>query len=88
MKVKENILAFDILLMISNDNKKSSYNITDKNKIYILPDYKCNHVKTIVPGLKDGDFAKGADEYKNNIPKNKGNYDDNIRKMGTNIMRI
>ena len=58
-KVKENILAFDILLMIAMI-MKSSYSITDKNKIYILPDYKCNHVKTTVSDLKDEDFAKAA----------------------------
>ena len=39
---------------------------TDKNKIYIPPDYKCNHIKTTVSDLKDEDFAKAADEYKNN----------------------
>ena len=34
-----------------------------KNKIYILPDYKCNHVKTTVSDLKEKDFDKA---YKNN----------------------
>jgi len=55
------------------------------DKIYVLPDYKTNcstvgkniyHVKTTVSDLKDEDFAKAAEEYKNNISKNKGNYDD------------
>ena len=32
-------------------------------------------VKTTVSDLKDEDFAKAAEEYKNNISKNKGNYD-------------
>ena len=41
----------------SNDCKKAA---TDKNKIYILPDYKCNHVKTTVSDLKDEDFTKAA----------------------------
>ena len=40
------------------------------------PDYKYNHVKTTISDLKDEYFAKAADKYKNNISKNKGNYDD------------
>ena len=57
--------------------KKSTTTLLIKIRFtYILPDYKCNHVKTTVSDLKDEDFAKAADEYKNNISKNKGNYDD------------
>jgi hypothetical protein len=65
-------------MILNNNNEKSIYGITDKNKIYILPDYKHNHdttesniyhVKATVSDLKDEDFAKAADECKNNIRK-------------------
>ena len=36
------------------------------------------YMLTTVTDLIDEDFAKDVDEYKNNISKNKGNYDDKL----------
>ena len=64
---------FDIFI---DDNpniiNESIKNIPNKEKIYILPNYKTNlhvqapniyHVKTTVSDLKDEDFVKAAQEY-------------------------
>ena len=54
---------------------ESVKNISDKEKIFVVLDYKhCRrvqepnvyHIKTTVSDLKDEDFAKAAEEYKQN----------------------
>lgn len=75
-RIKEICPDFDIFIDDSkreiSDARKNFLHDND-NKIYVFPDYKCNsriqfpniyHIKTTISDLKDEDFAKAAEEYK------------------------
>ena len=72
-RIKEICPEFDIFIDDSTKIISKSLKYFSDDKIYVMPDYKCNrhitgsnvyHIKTTVSDLKDEDFIKAAEEYK------------------------
>ena len=71
--IRDNCPDFDIFIDDNYSLIASAKKNFGSEKIYVMPDYKCNrnttgsniyHIKTTVSDLKDEDFVKAAEEYK------------------------